>query len=270
MHKEAPSTINQLASTLDASQHRIDALEEGIQMPRPENVVSVDSKNDWTERLDIALTNIMNTVSDLRGKHNITANLYEARSNVLGVGLIVMSTTVSLFLVLPPDSFNIIPILAKVFSFTVSGLTVLNQFFKFAEKSLQHKTISKKYVSLYNNIYSQMVIGDYFKRSPGTQFISWVLKTYNSIVAESPSIPSNVSRSWKKQKAKLKEQEALNEYTFDPNLFRDIAIPMSLLNPTRQPEAMISENTDLELGNLPPPKGSKLLDYNLNVLSNSD
>ena len=260
MSSKPPDNLATIDHPLTTSLQAIKEIPED-NVPPPVVMSRPKSSNDWDERLELALTQIQAKCEDLKAKHSLAANTFENRGNYLETTLIGVTLFTSIIGVITPDQYGIIVNLVKIVPFIASTLAVLNKFWKSAELASQHREVMKKYVSLHGNIFNQLSISDYSKRDQANDYMTWVLKTFQTILNQSPPIPTRVLKDWIKKKKDSSERELLDDsYTFDPTLIseRNVKIPMDVIQPgltNQKPiESRIvtqASSSDLELENGP-------------------
>ena len=113
---------------------------------------------------------------------------------------------------------EILIIIQKIFIFIIAIISVLNNFLKFSELSIQHAHSASSFNLIYNEIRNMMCI--YRKdRFNAVKYIQNMMKEYDHLEISSPEIPDNLI---KKMEDKIKKENS--NIQMPTNQFREIEI----------------------------------------------
>lgn len=153
--------------------------------------------NGWNEKNESIIISLGENSASYKWMHERSSYFYLFLYRIINVILIVFSTGLSAETLIPDDSsITGIVITRKIFTYTVTLISVILSFFQFQELSEKHNNYALQFSRLYNNIKQQMCM--YRRDRPmANKYVSSALKTYDSLVIDGPSIPSHIISRFK-------------------------------------------------------------------------
>lgn len=170
---------------------------EGTQLGH--KVEIMDINNGWNDKNERIVISIGENAASYKWMHEKSASIFRVWQKILSVILIVFSTGLSAETTLLPDdsSQQYVVVLRKTFTYIVTILSVLLNFLKFESLSEKHVTNASEFGRLYHDIQQQMCL--YRRdRKNATNYITKVLKKYDSLIVNGPSMAINVINNFKK------------------------------------------------------------------------
>lgn len=192
---EQKATIDIDISSMTNNMATNDITPEGLEM----ELVSLT--NGWNDKNERMVITIGENSASYKWMHEKSANLYKLLHQILSIVLIVFSTGLSAGTFFPAGdqeaSDNLaLRITQQIFTYVVTVVSVLQNFFKFQTLAEQHTASAAEFGKLYYDIQQQMCM--YRRDRKGAQpYLSSVLKTYDNLIVNGPSIADYTVRQFK-------------------------------------------------------------------------
>lgn len=153
--------------------------------------------NGWNDKNEKIVISIGENASSYKWMHEKSASMYKLIHKIFSIVLILFSTGLSAESIIPDDQSNVaISVLRRIFTYIITVLSILQNFLKMEQLSEQHMSAATRYSELYHDIQKQMCM---FRkdRNNAIQYLSNVLKRYDSLVVAGPNIDSIVLNQFK-------------------------------------------------------------------------
>jgi hypothetical protein len=153
--------------------------------------------NGWNDKNEKIVISIGENASSYKWMHEKSSSLYKLIQKIFSILLILFSTGLSAESILPTDNNNeIINTIRSIITYIITVLTVLQNFLKLEQLGEQHTSSAVRFSELYHDIQQQMCM---FRkdRKNAIEFLSTVLKKYDSLVVAGPSIDTIVLNQFK-------------------------------------------------------------------------
>jgi hypothetical protein len=218
-----------------------------------ENVIDyVDKKidlivlnNGWNDKNETLIVSIGENAASYKWMHEKCNTKYVFYNKFLNIIIIIFNTVLTTQTFITTES-DLVSLSKKIFIYIVTLLSVINNFLKFEELSINHLNAIKQFSELYHNIQQQMCM--YRKdRLIASIYIKEVIKQYDSLIVTCPDISPNILNEFKKK--------FQNTDISIPDIADKIQKIDIITNPTN--------NFDLEMQNVDPINTNS---YNINYL----
>lgn len=151
----------------------------------------------WNDKNERIVISIGENAASYKWMHEKSATHYALYHKIFGILMIVFSTTLTAESILPTDNNNLaLVIIRRVFTYIITILSVVANFLKLAKMSEQHLSSAVAFSKLYHDIQQQMCMYRRDRRN-ATKYIADVLKQYDTLVVNGPSISSKVITDFK-------------------------------------------------------------------------
>jgi hypothetical protein len=155
--------------------------------------------NGWNDKNENIIISVGENAASYKWMHERCASYHKVVYKVMSVLLIILSTTLTAETIFPrsdPPPLTPIEIIKRLIIYIVNLLSVLQTFFKSEEVSEKHLNASGLFSNLYHDIQQQMCM---FRRDRinATKYVADCLKTYDSLVINSPDINSVILKKFK-------------------------------------------------------------------------
>lgn len=188
--------------------------------------------NGWNDNNERLTTGIGYNAGIYKELHEKAAAKYQLFDKVINFSIIILSVFLSTNAIIDlVNDINTGSYLKKIVVFIVTLLTVSNNFLKYKELALRHKSSASKFNKIYNDIRSTLTI--YKKdRYNAVKYIQSIMKQYDQLEVNSPEIPNGLLNAMDK-KIKLSQN-------------RDLQMPNDR---TRQIEVVVDHPNDILVNN---------------------
>ncbi len=150
----------------------------------------------WNDKNERIVISIGENAASYKWMHEKSASEYAFYHKIFGILMIVFSTGLTAESILPNDSTLALYIIRRVFTYIITILAVIANFLKLAKLSQQHMTSAIAFSKLYHDIQQQMCM--YRRnRKNATNYVADVLKQYDTLIVNGPSISSRVITNFK-------------------------------------------------------------------------
>jgi len=144
--------------------------------------------NGWNDKNEKLIIEIAYNSGIYKRLHKQSSQYYKSINKIINLSLLILSIFLTTDSILDLLRDDILELVQKIIVFTVTLLSLINNFLKYGELSEQHLQASNKFNTIYNNIRNTMCI--YRKdRYNASKYIKGVLKDYDQLEIESPDIP---------------------------------------------------------------------------------
>lgn len=155
--------------------------------------------NGWNDKNENIIISVGENAASYKWMHERCASYHKIVYNIMSVLLIILSTTLTAETIFPrndPPPLTVIEIIKRLIIYIVNLLSVLQTFFKSEEVSEKHLNASGLFSNLYHDIQQQMCM---FRRDRinASKYVADCLKTYDSLVINSPDINSFILKKFK-------------------------------------------------------------------------
>jgi hypothetical protein len=149
--------------------------------------------NDKNERITISLGE---NAASYKWMHEKSAIYYKTIHKILSIITIVFTTALSAETILNNNDNHVVKIFQQIITYVVTLLSVLQNFLKYEQLTEQHYNSANAFSQLYHEIQQQMCM---FRRNRNnaTDYVSDILKKYDSLIVNGPNIPNNVLSQFK-------------------------------------------------------------------------
>jgi len=196
--QEVTNPMEQSQSPYQKNEINEDIIEIQPDQPSLLNKLDVMTLNNgWNDKNEKIIISIGENASSYKWMHERCASTYKLIHKIFSVVLILFSTGLSAESIIPNDENNqAISILRRVFTYIITVLSVIQNFLKMEQLSEQHMSAATRFSELYHEIQQQMCM---FRRdrNNATEYLSTVLKKYDSLVVAGPSINTIVLNQFK-------------------------------------------------------------------------
>ena len=162
--------------------------------------MSLRENSDWNDTNEKIIISIGENAASFKWMHERCSNKHKLRSSILNITSIILTTVLSVTTFFNNDcqTQNLTyDIVQKGTSYSLSVLSLIQNFLKSSELYEQHKTASANFNEIYHNIQRQMAI--FRKNRPNANtYIADCIKQYDSCIINSPNIGNDVLKSFKK------------------------------------------------------------------------
>uniref|UniRef100_A0A6C0E210 SMODS and SLOG-associating 2TM effector domain-containing protein n=1 Tax=viral metagenome TaxID=1070528 RepID=A0A6C0E210_9ZZZZ len=213
VYEENQSTTSELATVSELignneSEQRADQstqMDHNNSEERNDVVTSLHYKSDimeinkgWNDKNERIVISIGENAASYKWMHEKCAQNYRLYHRIMSIILIVFSTGLTAETLMPETSNELYMIvLRNIFTYIVTFVSVLINFLKYEQLNEQHLSTAGNYSTLYHNIQKQMCMYRRY-RTGATTYITQVLKKYDSLVVNGPSISPIVISQFKK------------------------------------------------------------------------
>lgn len=155
--------------------------------------------NGWNDKNENIIISVGENAASYKWMHERCSSYHKVVYKVMSILLIILSTTLTAETIFPrndPPPLTPIEIIRRLIIYLVNLLSVLQTFFKSEEVSEKHLNASGLFSNLYHDIQQQMCM---FRRDRinATKYVADCLKTYDSLVINSPDINSFILKKFK-------------------------------------------------------------------------
>ena len=174
--------------------------------------------NGWNDKNEKLVVGIGYNCGIYKQLHEQAAARYKTYNKIINLSLLIFSIFLTTDSILTLLQGEILIIIQKIFIFIIAIISVLNNFLKFSELSIQHAHSASSFNLIYNEIRNMMCI--YRKdRFNAVKYIQNMMKEYDHLEISSPEIPDNLI---KKMEDKIKKENS--NIQMPTNQFREIEI----------------------------------------------
>lgn len=154
--------------------------------------------NGWNDKNERIIISIGENAASYKWMHERCANFYRVIQKIMSIILIVFSTGLSAETLLSSDSTETYMIvLQKIFTYIVTLISVLQNFLKYEQLNQQHLVYASDFNQLYHDIQKEMCL--YRRdRANATDYVTDILKRYDSLIVNGPNITTRVIQAFKK------------------------------------------------------------------------
>lgn len=174
--------------------------------------------NGWNDKNEKLVVGLGYNCGIYKQLHEQAAKKYKTYNKIINLSLLIFSIFLTTDSILTLLQGEILIIIQKIFIFIIAIISVLNNFLKFSELSIQHAHSASSFNLIYNEIRNMMCI--YRKdRYNAVKYIQDIMKEYDHLEISSPEIPENLI---KKMEDKIKKENS--NIQMPTNQFREIEI----------------------------------------------
>jgi len=153
--------------------------------------------NGWNDKNERIIISVGENAASYKWMHERSASWYKTINRILSVIMIVFSTGLSAETIIPTSNENLaVDVVRRLFTYVITLLSVLQNFLKYEKLSEQHMTAAMAHAQLYHEIQQQMCM---FRRdrNNATNYVSTILKQYDSLIVNYPQISARVIQQFK-------------------------------------------------------------------------
>ena len=158
--------------------------------------------NGWNDKNERMVITIGENSASYKWMHEKSAALYKLLHQIFSIVLIVFSTGLSAGTFFPTEPEGsesdslALKITQQVFTYVITVVSVLQNFFKFQTLAEQHTASAAEFGKLYYDIQQQMCM--YRRdRKAAQPYLSGVLKTYDNLIVNGPTITNMIIAQFK-------------------------------------------------------------------------
>jgi hypothetical protein len=153
--------------------------------------------NGWNDKNEVIVISTGEGSASYKWMHEKSAAFYKSVNQALSILLIMVSTVLSAETIIPSDESNLaLSIIRSILIYIVTVVSVIMSFLKYEKLSEQHLVSATAYGQLYHDIQQQMCM--YRRdRHNATKYVSDVLKQYDTLTVNGPSISQRVIKQFK-------------------------------------------------------------------------
>ncbi|NDA64276.1 MAG: SLATT domain-containing protein, partial [Chitinophagia bacterium] len=148
--------------------------------------------NGWNKRNELFIISIQLNCKHYKKMHELSAMNCNTVFNVMKIGLIIISTLLSVLTTYPNDQCGFtMNIIRFCLTYIVTLISILMHFFNYTHLTERHKTAACDFLKIHHDIKQQMCL---YKRDRYIAFsyISKIIKQYDTLIMISPIIPSHI------------------------------------------------------------------------------
>ena len=161
------------------------------------NVDLILLNNGWNDKNEQIIISIGENAASYKWMHEKAETYNKTMYKITNIILIILNTLLSAETIIPNDNENtFISILKKVVIYTVTLISVLQNFLKSQEAGEKHSVAAGAFSELYHDIQQQMCM---FRRDRTNAkiYVSNCLKTYDSLIVNNPDINDSIIKKFK-------------------------------------------------------------------------
>lgn len=213
--------------------------------------------NGWNDKNERIIISIGENAASYKWMHERCANFYRVIQKIMSIILIVFSTGLSAETLLTSDSNETyMLVLQKIFTYVVTLISVLQNFLKYEELNQRHLIYASDFNQLYHDIQKEMCL--YRRdRKNATEYVTDILKRYDSLIVNGPNITTRVIQAFKKT---FKDSDIIAP---------DIADKIQKIEIINEPKHQVNEHAQTSIKNLKM-KQQNSIDINNNNSNNNN
>ena len=166
----------------------------------PQNKIDILLLNNaWNDKNERLIISIGENAASYKWMHEKSHSKYKLYNKILSILTIVLNGALSTQTLYNEDDsvYNLI-LIQRIFIYTVTLLSIVNNFLKLQELSIKHLNASSQYAVMYHDIQQQMCM--YRKdRANAVKYVHDMLKNSDNIRISSPDIDKNIINEFKKK-----------------------------------------------------------------------
>lgn len=159
----------------------------------------MEINNGWNDKNEKLILSIGENAASYKWMHEKSVEFYNMIQQTMGIILIIFSTGLSADTIVPYTTTEneAMSITRKIFTYIVTLISVLQNFLNYQNKIQNHSSAISSFSELYHDIQKQMCL--YRKnRSSANVYVTTTLKQYDTLLINSPNIPSHIVNKFKK------------------------------------------------------------------------
>lgn len=156
--------------------------------------------NGWNDKNERIIISIGENASSYKWLHEKSAKYYNYINKILNILLIIFSTSLSAESFIPSNNTTLktnIEIVRKIFVYIITIISVVQNFLKYEKLSNEHLQFAKKFSTIYHSIQQEMCMYRRHRKN-ATKYLSDILKQYDSLVIDGPTINNIILDNYKK------------------------------------------------------------------------
>jgi len=158
----------------------------------------MEINNGWNDKNERLIISIGENAASYKWMHERCGDHYRIIQKIMSIILIIFNTGLSAETFIFIDNTNYyVVILRNVFIYIVTIISVLQNFLKYEQLNEKHLTYASNFNKLYHDIQKQMCL---YRRDRinATNYVSDILKKYDSFIVNGPNITQNIISKFKK------------------------------------------------------------------------
>ncbi len=160
--------------------------------------------NGWNDKNERIIITIGENSASYKWMHEKAARNYNNINKILNIIMIILSTSLSAETLFGTELLSVV-IIKKIMIYVLTIMTVVQNFLKYEKLAAAHIASATNYATLYHSIQQEMCM--YRRnRQKATEYVSNIIKQYDSLIINSPDINSKILETFKRVfKAELPE-----------------------------------------------------------------
>lgn len=151
--------------------------------------------NGWNDKNERIVISIGENAASYKWMHEKSSAQYRVYNKIFGIAMIILSTALTAESILPNENLALF-VVRRVFTYILTILTVIANFLKLAKMSEEHLSSAVAFSKLYHDIQQQMCMYRRDRRN-ATKYVADVLKQYDTLVVNGPTISSRIVTDFK-------------------------------------------------------------------------
>lgn len=151
----------------------------------------------WNDKNERVIISIGENAASYKWMHEKSSMYYQNINKILGITMIIFSTALTAETIIPNNQTgDVINVFRRIFTYIITVTTVIQNFLKLEKLTEQHLSICNDFGRLYHDIQQQMCM---YKRDRqnAVKYMTIILKQYDTLVVNGPSIPNRVINNFK-------------------------------------------------------------------------
>lgn len=161
--------------------------------------------NGWNKRNELFIISIQLNCQNYKKMHELSAIKYSFIFKIMKIGLIIISTLLSVLTTYPNDQCGITMSIIRFFlTYIVTLISILMHFLNYSHLIEGHKNAAYEFLKIHHDIKQQMCL---YKRDRyiAFKYISKIIKQYDTLIMTSPIIPQYILNKCKTEIEKCSE-----------------------------------------------------------------
>lgn len=152
--------------------------------------------NGWNDKNERIVISVGENAASYKWMHEKSAHVYKIVNNMLSIILIVFTSALSAETFFQSDTILALEIMKRILTYVVTVISVVQNFLKYEQLAERHYRVSVDFSKLYHDIQQQMCM--YRRdRKLATSYVSDILRRYDTLVLNGPSINTRVLSQFK-------------------------------------------------------------------------
>lgn len=167
-----------------------DAIHENQDKEIVQKLGTILINNGWNDKNESIVISIGENAASYKWMHEKSANRYITFNKILTIIMIILSSMLSVETIIPSDTLAI-TVIRQLITYSITVLSVVNNFLNYEKLTEQHLAVSMKFSGLYHDIQQQMCMYRQ-DRQNAIKYVSNTLKKYDSLIVNGPQITNKI------------------------------------------------------------------------------